>query len=483
MLCIFKCPNCGGSMIYSIKERKLVCESCGSMVSGEEYDYSYLEYHGSQKIDENIYAYSCPNCGSVVMFEGTESKAICAYCNAEMAAFGMRPNEIEPEYVLPFQVTREQALVSVVKWWKNLKTMPKIDRYRDSFVFREMYVPVWLFNTNVYVGMEANVAPYESDIKHVKPSSILNGIHKVMSIRYVKVPQDGSARIEDERFHGIEPYDYSGFKVFNPAYLSGHPAERYYYSQYDIMPELIVKLRKYAVDTCKMYIEGDPKGGTIVGSKVVNLDVIPEDVTYALVPIWICTYVHKGEKHQIFVNGQTGKADGRVIFANLRLKWETAIRIVSSVFAYAGAIMLLFNWFNMMTGVFIMLAYECLIVYLTIGQNERAETTSISINEDMQVKNGKPMLVKTAVAARVIVGIISILMNTLIFGSLVGNGRGYYNALGLALGLALGVADGVMFHYKRKRFLSRRKTVDQLSYLRVCGAEQLETYSIEPQRF
>ena len=423
MICIFRCPGCGDEIKYDVVNRTMVCSTCGNSVPVEDYDSLSISYEGSFELSSEISRFNCLACGAKAMLKQTDAKAICSYCGSEMAAFGVNEGEINPEFIIPFKYDEVNAKVKLRQWWDEHKGMPKFDQTKLKMTFHQTYVPVWLFDAEVVTTVTAKVAPAEVNIKDIDGDSYIGRMRKTIKSQFVKVPHDGSARIIDERFHGIEPYDYSGLKEFTPAYLSGYPAERYFQDQYDLMPPMISRLQKYGIAQCKEYIESDKYGGLIVGVENQHAVVTPKNVYYVLVPVWVCSYIYKKERKYVYVNGQTGKTDGDMVFRASKMIGETGLYAAASFTLFIGICTLFIGLFT--TGkvflVFLLyVAYILLPIYFSLkAQNEgfssqtrsvrknRAKaTTKIHINEEVQLKEGKKMHVYSSIGIRFVIGIL-----------------------------------------------------------------------------
>ena len=105
----FKCPNCGGELIFDPATQKYKCEYCNSLftqeeldamkpMQGEEPDAVAQEQAGGERADETaaveqtageresepegeaVY-YSCPSCGAEIVTDATTAATFCYYCH------------------------------------------------------------------------------------------------------------------------------------------------------------------------------------------------------------------------------------------------------------------------------------------------------------------------------------------------------------------------------------------------------------------
>ena len=345
MICVFRCPTCGDQMHYSVENQVLKCDTCGCEESVDTYDIENIEYEGASELSDELEQFNCVQCGAIIMMKPQTAALKCSYCGAHLAAYAMREGEISPEKIIPFSLTKEEAETSFAKWWVEHPTMPKFQRDKMKFEINGIYVPIWISDIQTKCGMQARITAeiveLQSDYRTLRKNSLLTmalNEGQEVSNRYVtydakrviqsdfeNIPMNASTNFSSDLFNGIEPYEYKAIRPFNPAYLSGLQAERYELDQRQILPGALKRARKFAEEQCIVHLEeiGGPNGGI---DKILNkfVTAVSNKVQYALVPVWVCSYYYNGVRHLVYVNGQTGKADGEVIFANKKYEIDVA---------------------------------------------------------------------------------------------------------------------------------------------------------------
>lgn len=317
MICVFKCVACGDKMHYSVRKKMLVCDTCHAECEIENYEIENMTYEGKATLSESLEMMSCPTCGARVVLKEGEAKVSCSYCHSELAAFGARRDELSPEKIIPCKLSFQQARVKLYDWWSNHDTMPKYDEKKLRMKFQDIYVPVWLVDAEASAYIRAKIAPFDyygnSNLPD-RPES------KFIACNYFHVPFDSSCHILDEQFYNIEPFTYSEMVDFDPSYLAGHAAECYHIEPEYVIPRAIGRLKNFAKQQAREYLDGSIGGGHILDILYEETDITPTELTYALVPMWVCTYTYGGKKYNVYVNGQTGKVDGDVLFAGKSLE-------------------------------------------------------------------------------------------------------------------------------------------------------------------
>ena len=109
------------------------------------------------------------------------------------------------------------------------------------------------------------------------------------SIKYNKIPIDGSSRFDNAIMSSIEPFHYKDLVPYNHAFLSGFLAERY-----DIDGDtLIGNAVNRAVESTKQVFLSDT--GNYSNKTIFNSSLLATDVTkkYILLPVWMVNVKYK----------------------------------------------------------------------------------------------------------------------------------------------------------------------------------------------
>lgn len=413
MICVFKCVSCGDKMHYSIEKGALECSTCGSLCNIENYDIENMTYEGHSMLKEDEFDnFACPTCGAKVTMQDGSAKMKCSYCGSELAAFGIREGEeLSPEKIIPCKLTKADAKTKLLGWWLNHETMPKYNEKKLKMEFQDIYVPVWLFNADVITKIEALVEPYQYD--HEGERRVTETVRKTYESKLVHVPFDSSRHIEDELFYDIEPFTYSEMEDFRASYLSGHMAECYHIEPECVIPRAVGRVKQFAFDQGKDYLDSSIGGGVILDMLKQEADVTPTEIIYALVPMWVCTYVYNGQRKNIYINGQTGKVAGEVLFAGNKFKHDVIFYgICSSVMSiavmFAAICLFMIGAMEALTAVFTLyvgIGFSPVINALFKRQRNR---DFMGINEEVQIQQGMKISATVSGIIVLIIGIVAI---------------------------------------------------------------------------
>lgn len=130
----YKCPNCGGGLLFDPETQKFHCEYCQSYFlkeqlekAGEkEPEETQKETPEQQKQEEfQTVVYTCPSCGAEILTEETTAATFCYYCHNPVVLSGRLQGAFKPDAVLPFAVKREEAVERFRQWIGKKKFVPR----------------------------------------------------------------------------------------------------------------------------------------------------------------------------------------------------------------------------------------------------------------------------------------------------------------------------------------------------------------------
>ena len=158
----FKCPCCGAELTFSSQSQKMTCEYCGTeldveavnALSSAEPSSTDMEWsdHSDTTVDMDgdICTYTCSSCGAEVTGDKSLGATYCPYCGNPFVMNDKFDGMLRPDYVIPFKVSKEQAVEKFKSFCKGRPLLPSdfINGNRIEKV-EGMYVPYWLFDCDV----------------------------------------------------------------------------------------------------------------------------------------------------------------------------------------------------------------------------------------------------------------------------------------------------------------------------------------------
>jgi len=345
----YKCPSCGGSVVWKAQKQKMVCQSCAkeyteeqlkSVEQGEAFDQKTdgFQWHQEEMVSMDEVAkdkmtYHCESCGAEIIGDENLGATTCPYCDSPIVLAGRVTGQDQPNYVIPFQLNKEEAMKKLEGFYKRKPLLPRYFKQDNRLKeVKGIYIPFWLFDSSVegsghYRATRSRFwTTGNVDYEEISHFDIFRSGHANFS----KVPTDASTKTPDNLMDTIEPYDYSKLSKFDMSYLSGFLADKY--------DQTVKECENRAESRIKNSLSGLLKN-TISGYDTVREQQFvagceKSDVHYALFPVWMLTTRYKDKPYTFSVNGQTGKVAGNLPISKAKL-FGFVIPIAVAVFGIA----------------------------------------------------------------------------------------------------------------------------------------------------
>lgn len=334
----FQCPACTGPLHFVGQSGKVECEYCGSSFTTQEIEAKYAKAEpekelaegeeaevpaDSEKVQgewdnsgmsedwgsdaEGMKVYNCKSCGAELICDSTTAATECPYCGNPTVMQDQFAGALRPEFMIPFKITKEQAIEAMKNHYKGKKLLPRA--FSSSNHMQEIkgvYVPFWMYDSkgavNVWFRGE-RVRRKETSTERIVETQHYQ-IHRMGSVAFNKIPVDASSKMPDEYMDSIEPFNYDELTDFSVSYLPGYMADKYDVSVDDCSERADKRLVESAVQAMRNTID-DNYDKVSIQSKVVHIN--RGKVHYALLPVWLLTTKFNGENFLFAINGQTGK--------------------------------------------------------------------------------------------------------------------------------------------------------------------------------
>ena len=316
------CPGCGGRLKFDPDSQKVQCEFCKNEYSVEEVKefteqanaealaavQSHLQQETqtfSEEEASQLKAYECPSCGAQLLYGENTAASCCPYCSNPTVVPSQFEGALKPDYIIPFKLKKEDAVEQLSKYYGNKPFLPSaFTRNNHIEEVQGIYVPFWLYDGEaavdaIYDGVKETTSDDGVSEEHYS-------IQRQGHISFEMVPADASQEMDDALMDSLEPFDFDEMVEFEMAYLPGYLADKFDVSAQDNISRAETRMKKSALDeigkTLTEYDSFTPL------SETVNIQ--PEKVHYAFLPIWYLTTVWNGKIYTFAMNGQTGKFIG-----------------------------------------------------------------------------------------------------------------------------------------------------------------------------
>lgn len=360
----YKCPNCGSDMAFDSQTGFLRCSNCGrtdnienmkknaemnedetihyeaddddinAKNAGFDNDYSHPNNgddpsHHSTFRENEAHEYHCKNCGAVLITETNTTATTCGFCGAGVVLSDRLTGNLAPSKVVPFTISKEQAQEAFKKWCRKGRLTPSdfmtADRIKN---ITGLYVPFWLYDMNGRGEAEATcirVRTY-SDANWIYTETKYYNVYRKVDLNYSRIPCDASRKMEDSMMDKLEPYQYNNLKDFNMPYLAGYIAEKYDFTDEDMLPRIKQRVGSY-VDN---YLSSTISGYSSVMYHRKDINIYKRKADYTLLPVWMVCYDYRKAEHIFAMNGQTGKIVGKPPLSKAKIfSWFGGVSVAS----------------------------------------------------------------------------------------------------------------------------------------------------------
>ena len=303
---MFKCPSCGGHMVFDIPSQLLKCEYCDTTAD----PLSYSEDNEAEESDFfGATVYTCPNCGAELISPDASATGFCMYCGAESVMEGRFTQEKKPEIIIPFRISKDDCKKAYSERTRRAMYAPK--EFRDpEFLerFRGIYIPYWLYRVSFRpeVSLPAVKTYRKGDYVYTE-----NYTHNAKLRGDVSgVPFDASSDFDDTIAEGIAPFHRAKMVPFRSSYLAG-----FYADTANVTRDVYgAAAEEWATDKAWNAVSASLKesGLSLASSmseaeKRSTVDARSEGGVAALFPVWFLTWRRKDRVAYAVVNGETGR--------------------------------------------------------------------------------------------------------------------------------------------------------------------------------
>ncbi|RST61633.1 TFIIB-type zinc ribbon-containing protein [Siminovitchia terrae] len=307
MVIHYKCLNCGDDMAFDSESGMLTCQSCGRQDQIEDFSE---DLKTSVLSEDEAKEYHCENCGAALITEAETAATTCGFCGAGVVLQERLSGVLAPAKVIPFTISKEEAMQAFKKWCRNGRLTPKgfmtADRIKG---ITGMYVPFWLYDLKTKAKVEAvgtKVRKYtRGDYEYTETKFF--DVYRDIDLSYIKVPVDASEKMDDKIMDKLEPFPYDQLKDFKTPYLAGYIAEKYNYDDKVLYPRVESKIKNFI----ESYIRSTISGYSSVSYNHKHINTKKVRSYYVLLPVWMVYYDYDKTEHTFAMNGQTGKVVGK----------------------------------------------------------------------------------------------------------------------------------------------------------------------------
>lgn len=328
------CGGCGALLHFEPGTHSLKCDYCGQSNaiqsdndSREITSYDFDEFVAgidTEKQGNNLKVVDCTNCGSQTLLDQYVSSDKCPFCTAPLV-LNMTGGQqyVQPHYVLPFEVTKQQGIRFFNKWISNLWWSPNDLEKKvngSTSILTGVYLPHWTYDTDTITDYTGERGDYyyteetytetvngrtETKTRRVRHTSWSYASGTVYAdFRDVMVP--ASQSLKAETLTKLEPWKLEMLVPFDERYMSGFRSETY-----QVDPKQgFISATEYMNGPIRSKIKDDIGGDE---QRIDHTDTAYNNkaLKYLVLPVWLSAYNYNNKVYQFTINASTGEVIGQ----------------------------------------------------------------------------------------------------------------------------------------------------------------------------
>jgi rubrerythrin len=354
----YPCRQCGGELVFGIRQQMLVCPHCGNTEEivedqgreVEEQDFRGAlsaihsgallrtgEMIGGPAAEKEVV---CQNCGGHTTFTGTLTAVRCPYCATPIQRDDVHdaPSRLAVDGMLPFAVDQDQADEAIQKWIRSRWFAPnEFKKYSRTGSFTSVYAAYFTYDadtTTRYAGMRGDnymVTVGSGENRRTEVRTRWSPRSGVVSDIFDDLPVLANTGFEEDHVRELEPWPTSTARPFSAEYIAGHLCRTYDHDVEECFGPAKQRIEAGIRDTVRGDIGGDHQR---ISSMSVRYDHL--SFKHLLLPIWLLTVVYQQRPFQVFINGVTGEVHGQRPYSALKI----AMAVVAALIVIGIAVFL-----------------------------------------------------------------------------------------------------------------------------------------------
>ncbi len=342
----YKCPCCGAALTYAHGSSELACGACGN-----HFDMEAVQAYNDDTVKEDTFSweaqseqafseaeqaalqtFTCPSCAGVLITDGATAATFCPFCGNPAILPGRLSGDIRPDGLIPFHLTREDALDAFARFARHKPLLPKdfLSRQKLEKV-SGVYVPFWLYDCDGSLDARYRATRVhtwsDGRYHYTKTSHYL--LRRGANAQFGGIPMDASSKMDDTIMESIEPFDYAKLTDFDTAYLSGYLADKY-----DV-PAVsgAQRVKERVAESIDALLQPTFAGYASVVPQQKQVRITQSKAKYVLLPVWMLTCRYGEKTYTYAMNAQTGKLTG-----TLPVSVGRAVALFAAVAVTVGAL-------------------------------------------------------------------------------------------------------------------------------------------------
>jgi len=335
----YPCDSCGAVLKFSPSIGTLACKHCGyqqnfaaSVKPIKEHNFrkALAELANADAVSNDLVTIKCPTCASRSQLKAGTHAGQCPYCGTPLIVDAALITSFQPESLLPFKITEQQALQFFRQWLGSRWFAPSaLKKYASGDArLQGLYVPYWTYDSDTQTSYSGR----RGDTYYVRKnySTNINGRQVIRSrsvprIRWTPTSGHVTRHFDDvligasqtlprQITNRLAPWDLVNLASFDAAYLSGFDSELYQVELDSGFEQAQLVMDQAIRADVRRHIGGDQQ-------QIHQLQTHHSRTTFKslILPVWMATFRFRDKTYRFAVNGRTGKTAGERPYSYLKI--------------------------------------------------------------------------------------------------------------------------------------------------------------------
>lgn len=316
-----KCSVCGALL----DEEDVFCANCGTEAPKSDQPVNATRAFNSK------YNFECQGCGASMSYDASAQTLRCPFCGSTKLEEQKDAKTLEPEFVVPFVLSENEALARLREWLGRGFWRPG-DLAREAVVTKltQVYVPFWVFAAKVFTYWTADTSQ--------TPRGAMASWYPLFgenSSNYSGVLVGASSVLTPTETSAICPFDLATAVPPGQVDLTNVVYEQFRVQRKYARPLAQSAFENLERQACTTHVPGNCRNMK-VNVRVQDLSGQP-----ALLPVWIFAYRYRGRLFRFLVNGQNGQCTGTAPLSRRKVAAAVMLAVIALIALLVGLSMAL----------------------------------------------------------------------------------------------------------------------------------------------
>ena len=329
-------------MTYSAEKGHLYCQHCGS-VEEIARDYNVRERDFAEMANvprwsnTNATAYRCSNCGAQTIVSATTIATSCPFCGSAVVVDASVLDSVQPDTVIPFETTVDQARQAIMHWRKRRVYAPR--KFRKNInvdSVKGVFTPVWTFDCNTTTHYSGTVGDRRTRTVTVNGKKVTQTyihwyyVSGTIDQLFDDIFVNGDKNIPQKQIDKLSPFPQDKYVVYNDKYLAGYVA-----NNYTVPPQQAFATAQAVIQSVIERAIMSKHNADVKGTLSLDTQYLSKSFKYLMLPLYLTPTKHGKKLFHNYVSGLTNtnvkkiKVSGKAPVS----WWKVLLTVVAGAFA------------------------------------------------------------------------------------------------------------------------------------------------------